>query len=389
LVESVELVESVWSGSLGTNVANLAGAESGDRFAVPGVINWTNSLGAVANFSGDTPFPGIPGTGGSENSFVDEIITYVRFPFAGYYQMGVNNEDQFRLTLGTAPGTQPLEISGPTNLFIPAVAIATNITQLQFGGSLPIPSLTAPIVYVTSSGLPEDACFLAGGPSLAGKIALIDRGTNVCNSATKAEQAELAGAVGVIFTTAGDTGFPDRIDDINPNVHIPVVVISDAYGGSQLKSYLSRAIAVNATLRGDPNVRLAEWDGPKGFGTVDVTVGFAVAEAGIYPMRLLAAQRSGAANLEWFMIQPDGARILLNDASNLDATFTFRARTTNARPRLTVPALANGKVTLSWTGGGTLEEATTITGPWGPSPNQANPQEVSPSGQAKFYRVRR
>jgi hypothetical protein len=48
--------------------------------------------------------------------------------------------------------------------------------------------------------------------------------------------------------------------------------------------------------------------------------------------------------------------------------------------------LANGQVTISWTGTGTLQEAAAITGPWAASPSQANPQTVAATG-TKFYRL--
>jgi len=54
---------------------------------------------------------------------------------------------------------------------------------------------------------------------------------------------------------------------------------------------------------------------------------------------------------------------------------------------LNAPALkANGDVTLSWDGGGTLEETASIDGPWSASADQANPQTRTPSGTA-FFRL--
>ncbi len=51
------------------------------------------------------------------------------------------------------------------------------------------------------------------------------------------------------------------------------------------------------------------------------------------------------------------------------------------------PALANGKVTISWTGTGQLEEAAAVTGPWIPSANQSNPQTITATG-VKFFRLK-
>src|SRR6185503_4105415 len=177
LTESIELSETIFTGLLGVNVADLNGAQDG-VFAVPSVINWIKTAGATANFPDDGPFPGSPGTTGSENSFVDEIITYVRFPAAGYYQMGVINEDQFRITAATA-GNFALTTQQAPNAAVPlpSVIIATNITQLQFGGALPVNGLAAQVVYATPSGVPDEACDLSANPNLAGKIGLIDIGS--------------------------------------------------------------------------------------------------------------------------------------------------------------------------------------------------------------------
>jgi hypothetical protein len=392
LPASISFSESVLAGLAGPNIADLSAAEQGNTFAVPDIIDWVNATGASANFPNDQPFPGaIPGPRGTEDSFVDDIRTFIRFPSAGFYQMGINNQAQFRLTAATN-GYETLQIVAPTNFFIPTVAIATNITQLQFGGALPRTPLTAPVAYATPSGNPEDACLLGvnANAGLSGKIVLLDRGGTNCNSAFKAEQAQIAGAVAIIEITPGDPGFPFRIDDINTNVHIPVLVIAENFGGSRLKSYLTNGTPVTATIQGDPNLVLAEWDGPKGFGAVDVTFGFAVPAAGLYPLRLVAGQESGPANLEWFSINPDGTRILINDTNSPNALLAFRARsnTSPATASFNVPTISAGKVNISWTGSGTLEEATSITGPWNSSANQANPQSVSATGAWKFYRIR-
>ena len=169
---------------------------------------------------------------------------------------------------------------------------------------------------------------------------------------------------------------------------VPVAVIAENYGGTLLKSYLTAGIAVTATIGGDATPRIAEWDGPKVFGAVDVTVGFAVPAAGVYPMRLVAGHRVGGADLEWFTIQPDGTRILLDDTSNPAALLAFAARNAGALPVLNRPKASGGMVTISWTGVGTLEEATLVAGPWCPSPNQNNPQMAPLTGGAKFYRIR-
>jgi hypothetical protein len=387
LPASVAFSEAVLAGLVGPNVAYLDEAEEGNVYAEPGVINWANSSGAIGNFPNELLFPGIPGNTGSEDSFVHEILTYIRFPAAGYYRMGINNEDQFRLTVATT-GYPTFELHSPTNVVIPCVPIATNITQLQFGAALPLGSLTAPLRYATPSGNPDDACLLDGTIDLTGHIALLDRGGTNCDSAFKAEQAQRAGAVAVIQTTPGDVGYPFRLGEINPNVRIPVLVIAEAYGAGLLKSYLTNGVPVHGTIRGDATPLLAEWDGPKGFGAVDVTFGFAVPAPGVYPFRLVAGQEEGGANLEWFSIQPDGTRILINDGTQPNALSAFRARNAGAAPVLNPPTIQETAVNISWTGVGALEEAASPAGPWNASPRQDNPQIVPAVEASRYYRVR-
>jgi hypothetical protein len=385
---SIEFGEALLGGFAGTNVADLSGAAAGNNFVITNVVHWANSTGNTPNFPGPDFFPGIPGTLLSEDNFVDEVLTFIRFPAAGFYQMGVNNNDDLRLSAATA-GSITLQVLSPTNTTIPGVAIATNITQLLFGGSLPLAPLTAPVVYATPSGNPDDSCNLSTNTALAGKIVLLDRGGTNCTSAAKAHQAQLAGAVAVLETTPGDTGFPFRLGDNDPTVTIPVINLAENYGASMLKSFLTNRVAVTARIVGDSAPRIADWNGPKGFGNVDVLAGFAVPEAGVYPLRLIAGHATGNADLEWFSILPDGTRVLVNDLSNTNALLAFRARIARTgAPVLTLTLASAGQITLSWTGTGLLEEAISVNGPWSTSANQSNPQTVPTSAQLKFYRIK-
>jgi hypothetical protein len=384
--DSIEFDEAVLAGLAGTNVADLTTAEVGNRFAITGPVHWQNATGTTPNFPGADPFPGIPGVSGNETDFVDEIKTFVRFPTSGFYQFGVNNNDDLRLTAAET-GTLSLRITAPTNVPIPSVAIATNVTQLLFGGALPLSPLSASVVYATPSGNPDDACLITTNSGLQGKIALLDRGGTNCSSADIAYKAQLAGAVAVLETTPGDIGFPIRLGDNDPRVTIPVLVIAEDFGATTLKSYLTNHVSVTATIQADPAPRLMDWNGPKGFGSVDSLSGFAVPLPGLYPFRLVTGHTTGAADLEWFSIQPDGTRILLNDTNTPGSLLTFRARTVVAPLQLNPPTVSGGSVTISWTGSGTLQEATAVTGPWQTAPSQQNPQTVQASGTLKLYRL--
>ena len=386
---SIEFDEGLLVGLAGTNTADLSSATTGNLFVVTNNVHWANSIGNTPNFAGPDPFPGIPGTLFLEDDFVDDIRTYVRFPTSGFYQMGVNNNDELRLSASES-GSLTLQLTAPTNMPILCVAVATNVTQLLFGGALPLTPLSAPVVYATPGGNPDDSCFLSTNLALAGKIALLDRGSTNCTSADDAYQAQLAGAVAVLETTPGDAGFPFRLNDNDPRVTIPVLVIAENFGAATLKSFLTNHVTVTAKIQGDPAPRLTEWNGPKGFGSVDSLAGFAVPTAGVYPLRLVAGHARGAADLEWFSILPDGTRILLNDSSNTNALMAFRARTVAVptKPVLNPPVLSAGSVVISWTGTGTLQEATSVTGPWQASASQNNPQTVPVTGSFKLYRVK-
>jgi hypothetical protein len=385
---SIEFAEGLLVGLAGTNAADLSGASSGNTYVATNTVHWINSNGNTPNFPNPDFFPGIPGTTLSEDDFVDDIRTYIRFPQSGFYQMGVNNGDDLRLTAAEG-GTLTLRLTAPTNTPILCVAIATNVTQLLFGGALPLTPLSGQVVYATPSGNPDDSCTLSNNAALAGKIALLDRGGTNCTSSEKAYQAQVAGAIAVLETTPGDVGFPFRLNDTDPRVSIPVLTIAENYGALTIKSFLSNHVNVTASIVGDPAPRLTEWNGPKGFGAVDSLTGFAVPTAGVYPLRLVSGHVSGRADLEWFSILPDGTRVLINDSSATNALMAFRARAAaTPAPVMNIPTISGGLVVISWSGPGTLKEATAVTGPWNTSTNQTNPQSVPITGNLKLYRLR-
>jgi hypothetical protein len=67
---------------------------------------------------------------------------------------------------------------------------------------------------------------------------------------------------------------------------------------------------------------LGQYDGGK--GSSDVLFYLAVTNAGIYPVRLMWENGNGesgnGANLEWFTVQPDGTKILVNDPAATNTT---------------------------------------------------------------------
>src|SRR3974377_1521974 len=94
----MEFDEAVPAGLAGTNVANLAGVSVGNTFIMSNTVHWANSSGNTPNFPNPDFFPGFPVSDASETNVVYEVLTFVRFPAAVFDQMGVNNNDELRLS---------------------------------------------------------------------------------------------------------------------------------------------------------------------------------------------------------------------------------------------------------------------------------------------------
>lgn len=242
--------EDALAGKHGDNTADLTGATAG-VYIVPGVINLDISSGhgnfTDANGHPDSPFPGVPGTqardGGTGNS-IEEILTLLEFPSAGYYVMGVNSDDGFRVATA-APDPRP-----------------------------PTAALT-----------------------------------------------------------------------------------------------------------------LGQFDA--GRGSADTIFGFAVESAGVYAFRTIWENGGGDANLEWFTVQSDGTKVLINDTA-AGALKAFQFQVLPVKPSAAKPtiSLAQSGAQLSITFTGALQSADSITGPWADVSNATSPLSVTPSGGQKFYRTK-
>lgn len=107
---------------------------------------------------------------------------------------------------------------------------------------------------------------------------------------------------------------------------------------------------------------LGEFDG--GRGAADTLFSFVVQQAGVYSFRTIWENGGGDSNIEWYTIKPDGTKVLLNDSTN-GGYKAYRAATPIAAP--TAPKITGIKVSgtnliITWTGGGSLQEAT-VEGP--------------------------
>ena len=127
---------------------------------------------------------------------------------------------------------------------VPAIAMAELVNAASFGQALTVGGVTANLVLVTDAVAPtNDGCTaLTNAASVAGKVALVDRG--VCNFTVKAQTAQAAGAVAVII--ANNVAGPLAPSGVDPTITIPVVGISLA-DGNTLKTALGSG-TVNVTV---------------------------------------------------------------------------------------------------------------------------------------------
>lgn len=89
------------------NIADTFGAGTDGFFLHTGVINFNQDAPSPAgNFNADGGFedmlpPGIPGTLGGNDNYTVEVLTFLEFPAAGFYTLGVNSDDGFKVTSTT------------------------------------------------------------------------------------------------------------------------------------------------------------------------------------------------------------------------------------------------------------------------------------------------
>ncbi len=119
----------------------------------------------------------------------------------------------------------------------------------SFGPALSSPGVTAPVVLADDGAAPtSDACTaLINGAQVAGKIAIVDRGT--CNFTVKVKACQDAGAVGVIVADNAAGSPPAGLGGTDATITIPAVRVTQA-DGVTLKAQI--ASGLNVTLLADP-----------------------------------------------------------------------------------------------------------------------------------------
>lgn len=383
-----------------------------------------NGTNALINFNQDAPgnagrfnagngrtdnrFPGMPvaglPSGVNFDSFGAEVLTYVEFPSNGVYRLSVASDDGFRLMRGHGRPADKGQviINSPSALAGEKYAAPSSVASPQVMSRI-TGDLVAALGFSDGSGLssgstdPREGCGVTNGAALAGKIALIYRGS--CGFYEKVKRAQEAGAIAVLMVqnrpvvTPADGWFPIEVGVAPGNnqvaLSIPAVMISRA-DGDALYAAITAGTNVNLTLTpmslnyNPPalNSPLGQADVGKGDSDVDFTV--VVPEAGVYPLRLIWFEGGGGANLE-FSSYPDGTtRVLVNDDSAaVPALKAYWGVTATPSVSLTP---SGGSLVISNTG--TLQSSPTVTGPYTDVYGNG-PRTVSPaSGPQRYWRSR-
>jgi hypothetical protein len=385
---SIDRAEQQLAGLLGPNVANLAGATDG-VFTIPGTLNWNEAwdTGEVGSFTSggdpsrpDTAIPGIPGTGAALNHNLDniagEVTTFVEFPAAGVYYMGINSDDGFNVTSsGSVPANNSaLVVSAPASVAGSYHLLSPNQDTSAF------PALTAPISGKLVYASPGDGCAALTNPDqIRGNIALIDRG--VCTFSAKAQAALDAGAIACIIINSRDPGssdgpFPSLMTGTFVNIPTFMMFKTD---GALLKAAVGDLMI---SITPDPTPVLGQFR--TGRGATDSIFPVIVPAAGVYPMRAIWFEGGGGANFEWFSVNAEGAKVLLNDREVPSALKTYTARTGGTvTPTLSI-AKSGANVVITFTGH--LYASDTVDGPYTLVAGEGS-ISVTPAGTSKFYRA--
>jgi hypothetical protein len=386
--------EQQLAGIIDPNAADLTAAVDG-IFRIPGIINWNQDYASaeIGNFQSflepsypDEPIPGVPGIGVREASATDniaaEIISYIEFPTSGVYFMGVNSDDGFSVTATDQPPANNL------GLYLQAGGNRTGHFAISGGtdkGGVFRP-ITEPLTgKVVWADPPLADTALVNAAEIAGNIAVIERG--VVTFSSKVQFAKDAGAIAVIMVNNRDADSAEGKYPIvmgGTFVDLPSVMIGRP-DGTAIRAALA-AGEVTASIAPDTTPYLGSFDG--GRGASDSIFAFNVAQAGVYPLRLVWFEGGGGANLEWFSVTPDGSKVPINApvAGSLKA---YRTRTFVPPLEPEVAASRDG-ADIVITFRGTLQSSSTLGGTFTDVPGAVSPLRVpaaSSSGNL-FYRSR-
>ncbi|MCS7089881.1 MAG: PA domain-containing protein [Verrucomicrobiota bacterium] len=405
--------EQLLAGYLRPNGATNQSQMIGGYFEYTGLINWNGELDGVpwaggpnqqGNFRDSNGYPdnfppGLPGLSNpaipnsanlTKAGYSVEVLTYVVFPEAGAYQLGVNSDDGFLVTLGHQRPSKngalmvsaPASVAGGYYAIHAAPAAARPLTNVAITGKL-VP--TDPILANTA---------LNNAAAVSNNIAICRRGA--VSFSAKIRNCFLAGARAVIIVNnrdevdiaAGNQG-PIPIEmgvGAEGYQDIPAAMIMLEHGNRLIAAAATNDVI--ATLNPIP----ASWtaEGALGFfdggrGSSDTMFYVVVPQPGVYPLRLMYFEGGGGDNCEWFSVLPDGTRVLINDPANPNSLKAYRAVTVQPPPTLSIARQGN-EIILTFTG--TLQEADQVTGTYRDVAGATSPHRVTITPGAKFYRAR-
>jgi len=370
----------------GVNVADPADTANGGAYPAESGTTWVwtnvvdfNSFNGAGDFPNDYQIPGIAGTSNSKENYAALFQGYLAFPAPGFYRMGVSSDDGFRISQGFGPARQVLHVAGTNvNTDVLAVVSKKSFGNGGFGGELPWPPISAPVVVVNSNN------FTPSNPiNLNGKIAVVDQGFYGASDPLLAWIAQTNGAIGFIEINNPSFGFPYTMTGSAPGpITIPSLNVN-GFGG-QRNFWLTNG-PLTASIGASQPIEIGSADYAKGMGWIDF--GFVVNQAGVYPMNLIYEQGGGGTGLEWSRILPDGTRVLVND-STLPSTsvLAYRALTVQVRPQMSITHSGNNVVI---TYEGTLQSSSTVNGTYTDVQGASSPYTVpTTSAPMKFYRAR-
>lgn len=259
-----------------------------------------------------------------------------------------------------------------------------NVEGGAFGGPLPAGAGIIAQAVVANPILVDGP--LLNAAALAGRIAIVQRGGGI-GFTVKCKAAQDAGAVAVLLVQNDATQDPGVMGGDDPSITIPCIMLTMTQGNALIAAGTTGTDSPLLVRVGDDTSQnLGQFQG--GRGSTDSSFQFYVPAAGVYPFRLVWFNGGGDANLEWFTIDDAGVRTPINDPASPVKAWINRT----APPRVTMnkPLVSGSNVTLSWTGTGELELATSPSGPWFKAPVQTNPQTlpIVPGVPAFFFRVR-
>ncbi len=139
----------------------------------------------------------------------------------------------------------------PHAAFSGALTADDLVGTATFGAALTTTGVTGDVVLVNDGvSTTTDGCEtpFVNAAQVAGKVALIDRGT--CTFTTKAANAQANGAIGVIIVN-NTTGSAPSMSGSDPSITIPVVSLSQS-DGNAVKTALGSGV-VHVTIGLDPN----------------------------------------------------------------------------------------------------------------------------------------